>query len=127
LRLGASLAKSPEKLEREAARLRYLSEYERNAGFYDYRINIAKPLGPQVEAARSYLLLKQEELYGKKSTPRPSRELWPLYLRVLDARDCGASWPKIGKALWPSHKGDLKAKACRTHEQAAWVRDNFPI
>jgi hypothetical protein len=80
-----------------------------------------------VAKARDYLLRIQEEYYGRRNTRRPSCELWPLYLRVLDARDGGASWQRIGRALWPNDAGDTKNKARRTHEQAAGVRDNFPL
>jgi hypothetical protein len=96
--------------------------------FADYRFDIAKAIEPQFNKARGHLLALQADLHEtKKNTPRPSRELWPLYLRVLDARDSGVSWEKIGKTLWPTDKGKLKDKARRTHESAVGVRDNFPI
>jgi hypothetical protein len=92
----------------------------------DYRFTITEPLEPQIRKARELLMRLQEERLGKKkNTPRPSRELWPLYLRVLDARECGASWKSIGKTLWGSDAA--KDKARRTYESAIGVRDNFPI
>jgi hypothetical protein len=93
----------------------------------DYRFTLAEPLGPQIEKATMVLRQAQQEKYGTKNTRRPSRELWPLYLRILDARERGVSWEKIGKAFWPQDRGSVKDKAKRTCEQAEAVRDNFPI
>lgn len=102
--------------------LRYCSK-----ALVDYRFSLAEPLRPQIEKAESVLREAQEKHCGTKNTTRPSRELWPLYLRVLDARECGISWKSIGHVFWPGDKGSVKDKARRTHEQAMAVRDNFPI
>lgn len=94
-------------------------------GIVEYRFNLARPLEPQIKDARIDLRRMQKERYGDKATQRPSRELWPLYLRVLDARECRASWKTIGKTLWDSDTA--KDKARRTYESAVGVRDNFPL
>jgi hypothetical protein len=98
-----------------------------NKALVDYRFSLAEPLGPQIQRAAGVLRKAQEEGYGTKNTSRPSRELWPLYLRILDARECDASWKEIGQVFWPNDKGSVKDKARHTHEQARAVRDNFPI
>ena len=90
-----------------------------------YFFSLEEAIGPQIEKARDELLRQQQKLYGKKNPDRPSRELWPLYLRLLDARECGASWNTIGKTLWGS--GTAKDKARRTYESAIAVRDKFRI
>ena len=96
-------------------------------GRVDYRFNLNEPLEPQLEKARKALVDLQTKQLGKKIYRRPRRERWPLYLRVLDARDCGASWQKIGGTLWPRSNGNVKDKARQTYELAIAVRDNFPI
>jgi len=96
-----------------------------NPKFVEYQFNIAEPLGPQIRKAQSDLLQAQEVLSGRKSTPRPSRELWSLYLRLLDARECDASWRTIGRTLYGSDTACQKAR--RTFDCAVVVRDNFPI
>jgi len=90
-----------------------------------YLFSLEEAIGPQIEKARHELLRQQQKLYGKKNPDRPSRELWPLYLRLLDARECGASWNTIGKTLWGS--GIAKDKARRTYESAIAVRDKFRV
>jgi hypothetical protein len=67
----------------------------------------------------------QEEQFGKQVPRRPRKGNWPLYLRILDARECGASWQIIGATLWPGSKSNVKDKARHTHELAVAVRDNF--
>jgi hypothetical protein len=69
-----------------------MEEVLKDAGLMDYRFNIRRPLKPQIEKAAMQLRAVQEELHRRENTPKPSRELWPTYLRVLDARDCDASW-----------------------------------
>ena len=125
---GARLAELG-KLDQEMELLEQDLADRREAGLVEYCFSLALPLEPQINKARRSLIKQQEELFGKVSTPRPSREMWSLYPRVLDARDCGASWSLIGETLWPKddERCDLKHKARRTHEQAAQVRDNFPI
>jgi hypothetical protein len=91
----------------------------------DFRFSMDEPVSPQIEVARERLMMWQEVIYCKRNPSRPSRELWPLYLRVLDARDCGASWKSIGKTLWGSDTA--KDKARRTYNSAKSVRDKFPI
>jgi hypothetical protein len=92
----------------------------------DYRFDLTKPLKSQLAKAERHLSALQKEVRGTPKTPRPSPELWSLYLRVIDARDCQASWQIIGDVLWPAHMGDAKDKARSTYKLATAVRDNFP-
>lgn len=127
IRRGAELAGNPGELEIQIEWRQEMEKACRAAGLTAYHFNIRKPLGPQITKAHEQLLCLQEELHRKENTPRPSRELWPTYLRVLDARDSGTSWPTIGKLLWPDDGGDVKHKARNTHRSAVGVRDNFPL
>lgn len=95
--------------------------------FVDYRFSLAEPLNPQMEKAAMVLREAQDEKYGTKNTARPSRELWPLYLRALDAKECGVSYSEMGRVFWPTDVGDTKSKARRTYELAKAVRDNCPV
>ncbi|ODR94219.1 hypothetical protein AUC69_03460 [Methyloceanibacter superfactus] len=127
-RMGVFLAgKSKSASELMAEKLRDQTREEEELGLIDYRFNLSVPISPQIETARTYLLSLQEEAYGKRNTRRPSQEIWPTYLRVLDARDCGASWQKLGKTLWPDYNGEAKDRARTTYGQAKAVRDNFPL
>jgi hypothetical protein len=127
LAVGARLAELG-LLDQELAKLEKEDEDRRAAGLVEYHFNLALPLEPQIRKARRDLMAAQDETFGKKNTPRPSRERWPLYLRVIDARNCEVPWIVIGKTLWPDDKSDsVKDKARRTHELAIEVRDNFPL
>jgi hypothetical protein len=51
--------------------------------------DLRRPLAPQLEAARDYLERIQIECVGVPKSPKNRVEKWPLFLRVLDARECG--------------------------------------
>jgi len=132
LRRGADIARREAEegynlLDIEIAWQQDMEEACKEAGLMDYSFNIRKPLKPQIEKAFEHLLVLQEELHRKENTPKPSRELWPTYLRILDAHDCGVGWGTIGKTLWPTNEGSTKDKARRTHSLAEGVRDKFPV
>jgi hypothetical protein len=59
--------------------------------------NITIPIQEQLEQAR---LQKHEELFGHPvlSRKRKHQAKWLTYLRVLDARESGASWSSIAKS-----------------------------
>jgi hypothetical protein len=92
----------------------------------DYRFDITKPLEPQIKNARDSLLRIQAEIHGKKNTPRPRKLSWPLFLRALDARDCEATYAEMASTFWPGLR-KTEQSARDTYEQAARLRDNFPI
>jgi Proteobacterial transcriptional regulator-like domain len=122
---GAFLAeRHPSLVDRGAKKLRDRAKADEDAGLVDYRFDLKRPLEPQLKKAKRHLQGVQEEFYGNRNTSRPSRERWPLYLRVLDARDAGASWSRITNELgFPPNSN----KARRTHELALRVQLNFPI
>ena len=113
--------------EIEAERYRKFEDAKEDAGIIDIRFDLTKPLSTQMRRCENFLLRMQRDFNAKQlNARRPSRELWSIYLRVLDARDCSTSWTKIGAHFWPGREGDLKDKARRTYEQAVSVWDNFP-
>ena len=61
--------------------------------------DLDRPLSAQVESAAKALRSLQEQLHGKQLQRRLHREKWPLYLRVIDARDAGETWETIGREL----------------------------
>jgi hypothetical protein len=96
--------------------------HRRDGDVFDYRFDLTKPGAPQFAAARKHFDAVQRERLGSSKVERPSPELWPTYLRTLDARDCGASWSEIGGTLWPNDNGDVAAKARTTHARALVTR-----
>jgi hypothetical protein len=117
--------RDPARAEQRVSELQKVAALRSAAGIIGFEFNISRPLGPQIEWARDSLLRYQERFRGKKNTFRPSRELWSVYLRVLDARDCAASWKMVANVLWGNDNDRDKAR--RTYESAVGVRDIFPI
>lgn len=63
------------------------------------RFDLAQPIKPQLEQI-GYLLEKlRAEAYGDEAASRRRRQLWPIYLRLLDASDAGASLSEMTSAL----------------------------
>ncbi len=91
-----------------------------------YNFDLTQPLGPQFERAERYLKAVQEELYGKAATRRPRQANWRNFLRVIDGRDCGASFATIAAGLWPGQEKTPQS-ARDTYVAACELRDNFPI
>lgn len=68
--------------------------------------DLARPLGPQLQAAKAFLIAKQNRMIKAGSVevseakPRSQVEMYPTYLRVLDAlAECGAEDGPPGEAL----------------------------
>jgi hypothetical protein len=76
-----------------AARARHQGNFAEENGQMLYNFDLRKPLGPQLAHAESFLKGVQNEIYSNTSTRRPRKEKWRDYLRVLDARDVGATCP----------------------------------
>lgn len=79
-------------------------EIRKKAGIYSHDFDLTEPLAPQFKQATFQLGAIQEELYGgarKQRKQRKHQAKWPLYLRVLDARDAGETYQKIGEELMP--------------------------
>jgi hypothetical protein len=93
--------------------------------------DLTAPLGPQLERAAKHLKRAQEH-YGKthnflslvksQESLREWPKKWPLYLRVLDARNDGATYDEIGRTVRPNDARDeLKVDAKRWHDAAKRV------
>jgi hypothetical protein len=103
------------------------------AGLFDFRFDLSRPIEPQLNLARRELAEWQERFFGRKNSPRPRRDNWPLFLRALDARDCLATYAEIASIFWPdmwkvegsARKTEQSARD--THAQAVRLRDNFPV
>ena len=70
--------------------------------------DLTEPLYIQLDRAKKRLQKVQEDFLKEigftdrlkqKSARRQRKDMWPLYLRVLDARDGGASYEVIGRKL----------------------------
>lgn len=63
-------------------------------------LDLRKALNPQLKAASEQARKRQKDLTGLiKTTPKPQPTKWPTYLRVIDARTCGASLSQIGREI----------------------------
>lgn len=77
-------------------------------GWTIVHFDLAEPIGIQLERAKKRLpevqedFLKEVDLIDRlkqKSTRRRRKNMWPLYLRVLDARNAGVRYKVIGRTL----------------------------
>lgn len=110
--------------EIERRKARRISEKE--AGIRHYVFDLSEPLDPQITKAGQELKHLQAELFGKKQR-RKLDEFWPTYLRVVDARDAGATYEEIREQFWPDDDKKLFTASRDTYKAACRVRDNFPI
>jgi hypothetical protein len=62
--------------------------------------DLDRPLLPQIEVAKKNLQRIQEGYHGKPLQKRRHPARWLGYLRVLDARDVGATWAEITHAFF---------------------------
>jgi hypothetical protein len=88
--------------------------------------DLQRPLAPQLEAARDYLGQIQNQLYGTPVSPKNRFENWPLFLRTLDARECGATFEAIAQTLWPGSNKTLQS-ARDLHSAAQAVQQRAPF
>ena len=94
----------------------------KKAIMFDLRL----PLAPQLEAARDYLGRIQNERQLPVSSPKNRIDNWPPFLRVLDARESGATFATITKTLWPG--SDKPAQSARDlHSAAQSVQQRAPF
>jgi hypothetical protein len=80
------------------------------------RFDIGRPIKPQLERAAYYLRKLREEAYGEDADARLRRDLWVTYLRLLDAKDAGASYAGM-TVLLP--RADKTPQAARDALRAA--------
>lgn len=95
----------------------------RNPKIQSIIFDMTKPLRPQIASAEKYLKEMQEEVAGRVAQKRYHTEKFLTYLRVLDARECGASWSEIATIL-PMTAG-TEQTARDTWEQARALCFNF--
>ena len=93
--------------------------------FADYRFDLSRVLKPQFERARRHLLAVQQEVHGPKHTPKPRKDNWRLFLRAIDARDCGATYAQMARAFWPQQE-KTEQSARDIFCAAVRLRENFP-
>ena len=99
------------------------TEYRRDpvgirTGWTIVHFDLTGPLGIELDPAKKRLQQVQESFLEKvdlgfpdrlkqKSARRQRKDMWPLYLRVLDARNAGASYDVIGRKLKGIDDGDI--------------------
>lgn len=89
------------------------------------RVDLEAPLKPQFGELYAFAIQCQRSWNnGKPVAKRPQELKWPLYLRVLDARGCGASFSQIAKIL-PKTRARTPQAARDVAKQAAALRDNW--
>ena len=113
--------------------------------FVKVPFDLDRPLPEQIKSAKAALKSLQSQLHGKHLQRRLHRDKWPLYLRVIDAREAGETLETIGRELLgldpdaasedlPVHEFDRKidrsdnaaAAALQVWEQARYLMFNFP-
>lgn len=78
--------------------------------FHRVDFDLDKPLGPQISFAKTILKELQKSQKGKPLQKRSSLSKWPTYLRVLDARDAGASLSEIATFLTSTDRSPQSAR-----------------
>jgi hypothetical protein len=94
--------------------------------------DISKPIEGQLDGVRQELLEAQQEAVDRKiQKGRKHHKLWPLYLRILDARNAKTKLKVIGQELMkcdPDNTNeDAKEWAHKRLKRAQKVAFNFPI
>jgi len=92
-------------------------------GYRRVDFDLSKPIAPQIEFAKEYLLDLQREEQGKAVQFRRTPSKWLTYLRVLDAREAGASWSQVSGLL--DHTAQTPQTARDMHKQATALCFNF--
>jgi hypothetical protein len=82
--------------------------------------DLSQPLADQLEDAKTKLEKAQRSRFGKKIVRRLHPAKLLIYLRVLDAREAGASWAQIS-AILPDYLRSGKDTARNVWEQARGV------
>jgi len=85
------------KLSNENDVLRRDTRRQRQFAGVDFELS--RPLQAQLDRVRDDLMRRQRDEVGEAESPRHHREKWPLYLRVIDARDAGKTFDSIYSQL----------------------------
>lgn len=93
-----------------------------------YQFDLSQPTSPQIQKAKRLLENLQQIGYGKKVGRRKRRTPWPKYLQVLDAREAGLTFLKIGKEILELTGTDdfITSEAKKLHTIAFSLGLNFP-
>jgi hypothetical protein len=93
-----------------------------------FRCDPLKPLEVQFEAFLKIASASQRSLKKKLLRPRMRKDRWPLYLRVLDALDCQATYSEIAQVCLPHQEQFGAARAAYDlAKQARKLRDDWPF
>lgn len=103
-----------------------LTELDLPEGTVAVTFDLTQPLKPQLARVKRALVELQERRAGRRVERRRHPEKWPLYLRVLDARDAGATWETIASKILV-HERKEAAAARQIWEQAHQLMFNWPI
>jgi hypothetical protein len=112
------------------------AEYRRDPvgirpGWAIVHFDLSEPIDTQLERAKKRLQEVQEDFLEEvslvdrlkqKSARRQRKKKWPSYLRVLDARDAGATYEVIGRKLKDI---DARIDAMKWHRAALNVANNW--
>ncbi|WP_170791664.1 hypothetical protein [Ruegeria lacuscaerulensis] len=85
--------------------------------------DLTQPIPGQIDLAKRYLQEEQLAQIGQKVQWRSHKTKWLTYLRVLDAREDGASWSEIAALLIATAGNEQTARD--THNQATALCFNF--
>jgi hypothetical protein len=86
--------------------------------------DLDSPIEAQWIRVKETLTYQQEKRHSKKLQRRNTNSKWLEYLRVLDARECGASWSQIATIFRYKQTNPLTARD--TWQQANDLCFNFP-
>ncbi|MCK0151078.1 hypothetical protein MWU54_13640 [Marivita sp. S6314] len=90
------------------------------------KFDLRKPVRNQIAEAKKYLMEQQQAQIGGKVQFRKLLGKWLTYLRILDARTCGASWEKIAEVL--SHEDQVdRTWVNKAHAAAVRLTMEFKI
>lgn len=87
--------------------------------------DLSKPLGPQMNSAKSWLEWEQREAHGKVKQRRKRKNNWLGYLRALDAKSACASWAEIA-SIFAATAGTPQTGR-DIWRQAEALRNNFGL
>jgi hypothetical protein len=88
------------------------------------RFDLGAPIQPQLAHIGHYLDKLRAEAYGDDDATRMWRRFWPTYLRLLDAKDAGASLSKMVTVL-PKHGTRTQDRARDTLAAAEALRRDW--
>jgi len=95
------------------------------AGQMAILFDLERPLPEQIESARKLLRNAQNDFCGKHVQKRPRPDKWLTYLRVLDARESGATWAEAATILATGSKNVQSARDTWTQARSCGFNFSF--